>query len=396
MKRRLLMIPLLLACLLFAAATFAQEGIRFRSNSLAALKQQAIAEKKLIFIDCYTSWCAPCKWMDHNVFTLPAVAEQYNRNFINARFDMEKGEGMEIRKQYTVSSFPTYLFVDANGKLVYRSGSRMSAEEFMTVGENANDPAKGLASLQQQYDNGKRDMQFMLDFYSVLHHYDRNKQERIGEEIVSNFPEEQLNSALGWKAIRLLARTDEDRLGGWFMKHQADFKPFARQGEIDTMANRLTTSLLFGYMRDNKDELFWKRIDFFRKSTMPARKKEGLMMEAEFYLARKDFDNYIRVANAGLKGVLNDDPDKLSFLARRSGSRGVVEPKTLPVSYAMAKRAVVLDPKEYSTQSTLAQICLEMKRKEEGLEAAKKAYALAETSKIEKIVQQLIDQLNAL
>ncbi|MNL62745.1 hypothetical protein D3C87_1867960 [compost metagenome] len=64
----------------------------------------------------------------------------------------------------------------------------------------------------------------------------------------------------------------------------------------------------------------------------------------------------------------------------------------------MAKRATILEPEEYSTQSTFALVCLAMKNKAEGLVAAKKTRALAdaETSKIQKLAQDLLDKVEAL
>ena len=387
---------LLFCCMTFAGTAVAQHGIRFDTLSFTSLKAKAAQENKLIFIDCYTSWCAPCKWMDNNVFTLPAVAEQYNKYFINARFDMEKGEGIALRKEYNVGSFPTYLFIDSKGKLVYRSGSRMSAEEFMAVGENANNPAKSMAAMQQQYDKGKRDMQFLLDYYDVLQDNDRGKAEQIGQEIVKKFPEQQLNSALGWKAVRALARTEKDRLGAYFMQHQDAFRAYARAGEIDTLATRMMTALLYGYIREGKNAEFAKRIDYFRNSPIEARRREGVLIESEYYLRNNKYADFNKLCNNALTGLLKDDADKLSFIARRAGFRGDGTAEVLPVCYAMAKRAVELQPEEYSTQSTLAQLCLVMKKKSEGLEAAQKAYALAGTTKIEGIVKKLIGQLEGL
>ena len=69
--------------------------------------EQAKKENKLIFMDCYTSWCGPCKMLAKEVFTDPDVAAFFNEKFVNAKVDMEKGEGPALKKQYGVNAFPT-------------------------------------------------------------------------------------------------------------------------------------------------------------------------------------------------------------------------------------------------------------------------------------------------
>lgn len=394
MKNIRIFLPLLL--LLISVSALAQEGIQFNNMSFADLKAKAAAEKRLIFIDCYTSWCAPCKWMDQNVFTLPEVAAQYNAKFINARFDMEKGEGPELRKQYNVSSFPTYLFIDATGKLVYRSGSRMTAAEFMAVGENAGNPAKSLAAMREKYDAGNREMQFMLDYFDVLQDNDRQAASQLGTEINATFPEKYLATPVGWKAIQKTAYSAEDRLGAWFMQHQGDFKTIASKGAIDSLSDRMVAYQLYSYVRNNNDSAFLRRVKYFTGSKMLSRQKDGVMQEAEYLLARERYADFNKLAARSLKGLLKDDADKLSFLARRAEYKGEGQPAVQQIAYEMAKRAVVLQPGEYSTQSTLAQLCLTTRKKEEGLAAAKIAYSLAGTTKIEGLVNKLIAKLEAL
>ena len=57
----------------------------------------------------------PCKQMAKSVFTNDAVADYYNTNLVNAKIDMEKGEGLEIAKLYEVKCYPNLLFIDGNG-----------------------------------------------------------------------------------------------------------------------------------------------------------------------------------------------------------------------------------------------------------------------------------------
>lgn len=68
--------------------------------------KKAKKEKKLIFVDCYTSWCGPCKLLARDVFTNDEVADFFNANFVNAKFDMEKdADGKILRKQFDVKFF---------------------------------------------------------------------------------------------------------------------------------------------------------------------------------------------------------------------------------------------------------------------------------------------------
>src|SRR5690554_6703878 len=93
------------------------QGIKFESANWESILAKAKQENKLVFVDGMTEWCKPCKWMDANVFPLEDVGRFFNANFICVKMDMEKGEGPELRKRYSINAFPTYLFVDPDGNL---------------------------------------------------------------------------------------------------------------------------------------------------------------------------------------------------------------------------------------------------------------------------------------
>ncbi len=70
--------------------------------------KKAKKEKKLIFVDCYTSWCGPCKMLANKVFTQDAVADFFNATFVNAKYDMEKdADGVLLKEKFGVKAFPT-------------------------------------------------------------------------------------------------------------------------------------------------------------------------------------------------------------------------------------------------------------------------------------------------
>ncbi|TCC96434.1 thioredoxin family protein [Pedobacter hiemivivus] len=387
--------------LFVAIGSYAQEEIHFNS-SWSEAKEKAIQSKKLIFIDCYTSWCAPCKWMEKNIFIQPAVYKYYNDNFVNLKVDMEKGEGIEMRKKYNVQSFPTYLFVNTAGDVVHRTASKMEAEAFLAEAKRATDPKRNTAALKDKFDKGARDLPFLLDYYLALERADRNTANQISAEIVAKVTEPGLNTELGWKIIKALARTESDKLGAHFMANQQAYNSWSKLEDREQLKDRLITSAMYGLMRTGDEQVFMDKLAYFKKSDKIGRKKQGVMLEAEYYLEKGRTDDYVKLTTAALKNELKDDAEKLSFLARRASGGKIgndqASPAILQQAYLMAKRAVVLDPEEYSIQSTFGYVCLAMKKKPEALTAAKKSRELAnaETSKIQKLAQELLDKVEAL
>lgn len=107
------------------------EGVDFKEASLKELTALAAKEDKLLFVDVYAVWCGPCKYMASKVFTQPAAGDYFNAHFINAKFDAEKGEGVEIARKYRVTAYPTFLLLDASGKEVGRIVGGGNIDDFI-------------------------------------------------------------------------------------------------------------------------------------------------------------------------------------------------------------------------------------------------------------------------
>jgi thiol-disulfide isomerase/thioredoxin len=142
-----------------------KNGIRFEQTTFAELKAIAAKENKLIFIDAFTTWCGPCKQMAKNVFTDAVVGKYYNDRFINAKIDMEAGEGIEIARQYEVRAYPTYLFLAADGELVHRAVGSMPPSEFIMVGNAASSPEERISTWQKRYKGGERKPEFISAYF---------------------------------------------------------------------------------------------------------------------------------------------------------------------------------------------------------------------------------------
>lgn len=91
-------------------------GIAFKKITLSEARSAAAQEEKMIFVDVYTTWCPPCKFMDEKIFPQKEVGDYFNSNFINTKFDAGKGEGIKIAEIYNIKNYPTYLILDKEGK----------------------------------------------------------------------------------------------------------------------------------------------------------------------------------------------------------------------------------------------------------------------------------------
>ena len=119
-----------------AKTTLAEAGIQFTDAAWADIVQKAKAENKVIFFDAYASWCGPCKLMQKNVFTRPDVGEFFNKNFINVKMDMERGEGRQLSQQFRLEAYPTLFFIEPSGKIVRKSIGYRSAEQLISLGKS--------------------------------------------------------------------------------------------------------------------------------------------------------------------------------------------------------------------------------------------------------------------
>lgn len=148
-------IILFLSVSLFALSLVAQTNFRdiTYKEALAAAK----AEKKLVFIDFYTSWCGPCKMMMKNIFPLKEVGNYLNSKFVCIKIDAEKGEGPELAKRYQVKAYPTFVAINpAEEILMTKVGGSGSGSGFIGSIDRLIDPDKTPERMKQRYESGER------------------------------------------------------------------------------------------------------------------------------------------------------------------------------------------------------------------------------------------------
>ncbi|TKC03174.1 thioredoxin family protein [Pedobacter cryotolerans] len=140
------------ACIiiLFFIGFTANAEINFLDNPVwSTVLAKAKKENKIIFLDAYATWCGPCKQMDSEVYTDKASADYYNANFINVKYDMEKGEGPMLAAKYAVTAYPYLLFINADGALLHKGIGYKPVSDFVKLGQTAKEATSQYYTLKK-------------------------------------------------------------------------------------------------------------------------------------------------------------------------------------------------------------------------------------------------------
>ncbi|MCR8556988.1 thioredoxin family protein [Mucilaginibacter sp. BJC16-A38] len=155
---------------ILAFAQKTDKGVRFETGiSWEQIKQEAKAENKFIFVDCYATWCGPCKKMDQEVYQKITVGEYMNQHFISVKMQMDTSKAEDdatkrtyadahaVMVGYNVKSFPTFLFFSPNANLVTKGNGYLADSNFVALAKDAVSPDKQYYSLIEEYKAGHKD-----------------------------------------------------------------------------------------------------------------------------------------------------------------------------------------------------------------------------------------------
>lgn len=178
------------------------EGVVFEKPDWKEVVKKAQKENKLIFVDCYTSWCGPCKMLAKDVFPQKAVGDFYNQHFVSVKFDIEKdADGKQIGEKYKPTVYPTLLFIDPKTEeVVHQTTGAGNAEETIAIGKSAIDPENNLSGMERRYANGERGHEFLESYLGILRSSGLSgKYKNVTDQYLNHLTEEQLCEPANWE-----------------------------------------------------------------------------------------------------------------------------------------------------------------------------------------------------
>jgi len=108
-------------------------GIQFHNDlTFKAARALAKQENRYLFVDCYTTWCGPCRYMRDSIFSTKKAGEYMNERFVCTAIQMDKTsrdskltkkkykDAFELSNSYEITAYPTFLIFNSNGVIVHR------------------------------------------------------------------------------------------------------------------------------------------------------------------------------------------------------------------------------------------------------------------------------------
>ncbi len=342
----------LLFLLFFATTLGAQEltGITFVEKPFDALLAQAKQEDKLIFIDAYTTWCGPCKMMTTKVFPDERVGEVYNKRFINAKFDMEKGEGPGLASRYAVSAYPTYLFVNGDGELVHKGLGYIPIPALLELADAAVSD-QSIGALNARYAAGERDPAFVKTYAQIL--TDNYEQVRA-DQVVGDYLDGQSDWSIPDNLSLILASPGDlgDKRMVYLIEHAEAIEGKVGKGSV---AGTVQRALVNGYHRSNRKRSLVPpdEIEAFYAENAGTLKDQLLLQYVLIYYERQDdMERYLPAALAYYSAYPSQDFTELNSVAWTFYEHAT-DPDQLAQAIQWAEKSVDINP-YYPNLDTLA------------------------------------------
>ena len=388
MKVRLFL--LLPAFLLWVTVLTAQNRqIAFVEKPWADIMALAAKEKKVIFLDAYTSWCGPCKWMAANMFTNDTIADLYNSSFICAHFDMEKGEGIQLARDYQVRAYPTLLFISPEGEVLHiRVGAPQKVREYVEMAGIALSPGESFSGYVKRYQDGHRDAAFMVRYLSRLQGAYLPVNEPL-EAYFGSVPAQDLISRDNWLLLYLYVNDIDSREFNYLLGHR---KEFSERYTADSVNSKIYNVFLqaltsFGRNRPFDDSVYAQNKRKIRESGFPEADQIIFTGDLNLYQVQGETAKFTALALEGTDHFFGDDYQMLNRVAWHF-LQVTTDKSSLEKAMGWAQRSVKLKSTP-ENNNTCANLAWKLGKKEE---AVKYATAAVEKAREDKTSTQVYEE----
>lgn len=369
-------LKILVATLLISASAWSQ-GIEFFQGSYHEAFAMAKEQGKLVFVDAFAEWCGPCKRMAATVFPQPSVGEYFNANLISLKIDMEKGQGLEFRKTYPVTAYPTFLFLDGDGNIVSKVTGARGPEQFIQVAQAAVNKYDPSAAFAKAYEGGDRSYETVYNYVKSL-----NKSHQPSLAISNEYLNAQadLSTPENLRFIYEAMVEADSRIFDLFIEHRPGIEALEGAEAVQKrilQACQATVSKAIEFKFDALLEEAQTKV----KKHIPGQADAFIESTSLAYAkASGDAKTYMALSKDRVSGTYKKDASRLHEVAAEMEQYFNQDPEAMDYAAKLAKKACTYGGQaEYFL--TYAQILLHQGNTKDAMDQANHALKLAQDRK---------------
>ncbi len=289
-------------------------------NELAANKGQSKSRAETHFVDCFASWCGPCKWMDKEIYPNDSIGNAVNPNFIaiKVQFDTTKNDNDNvknwyqdanyIRQQYDIASYPTFLFMSPDGELIHKDVGAKTVQSFVELVNDALNPNKQYYTLLKKYEQKKLTYPEMGNLAKkAVALGDKKMAKQLANDYINNYLAKlKKDELLTQDNVQFLVRftggtkdksfwllyNNQDKIKQVFAKN-----PYYVSSMIEYfIAHEEVDAILFPGGKFSKEEPDWKKMKQSIKNKFNAYYADKLVLDgtSRYYAGIKNYDEHFK------------------------------------------------------------------------------------------------------
>jgi len=163
-------------------------------QEMEAVQKKASDQQLMLFVDVYATWCGPCKMMDRDVYTDPAVADYMNANFISVRMDGETDYGRVYAAAQELEGYPSMFIFTMNGEPISKVVGFTPAEQLVPTLKATVDGYKEIRIYQAKYQRGTlEEVEFAAYIAAVRSMGNQKEADKLGDEYMEQVIGEKLS-----------------------------------------------------------------------------------------------------------------------------------------------------------------------------------------------------------
>jgi thioredoxin-related protein len=307
-------LPSFLLLVLTSAVTAQETGVRFEhSLSWAQVQAKAKAENKYIFMDCFTTWCGPCRHMRTVVFPQAEMGNYFNDKFVNIEVQLDTtakdddnvkswyADAHAIMTRYAIKAFPTYLIFAPDGRVLHRIVGGGTPKSFIKEVQEAFDTTKQYYTKLKQFENGRRDSGFLRQFAMQAHDaYDLPLGMKVAKAYLAGQPDLLTPAAI--KLIYLYTSSSTDEYFDFLSKHASEINAVLGAGNAENKIRTIFLNEGRVIRWNEKRASDWNNYQKKIAATLPSQANEITMrIDINFYLSKRDWPSFEKAITSYMK-----------------------------------------------------------------------------------------------